>query len=72
VADFNLLIHKQQYYKWEQWLFLKMFEKGMAYSKESYVNWCEKYQTVLANEQVKQDKCRRCSKTVTQKKIWQA
>jgi leucyl-tRNA synthetase len=60
-----------EYYRWEQWLFLKMLEKGMAYRKESYVNWCEKCQTVLANEQVEQDKCWRCSKTVQQKKLWQ-
>ncbi|WP_457553126.1 leucine--tRNA ligase [Desulfobacula sp.] len=60
-----------EYYKWEQWLFLKMLEKKMAYRKESYVNWCEKCQTVLANEQVEQDKCWRCSQTVQQKKLWQ-
>ena len=60
-----------EYYKWEQWLFLKMLEKGMAYRKESYVNWCEKCQTVLANEQVEQDKCWRCSQSVQQKKLWQ-
>ena len=60
-----------EYYKWEQWLFLKMLEKDMAYRKESYVNWCKKCQTVLANEQVEQDKCWRCSKTVQQKKMWQ-
>jgi len=60
-----------EYYKWEQWLFLKMLEKGMAYRKESYVNWCEKCQTVLANEQVEQDKCWRCSQNVQQKKLWQ-
>ncbi len=60
-----------EYYKWEQWLFLKMLENKMAYRKESYVNWCEKCQTVLANEQVEQDKCWRCSQTVRQKKLWQ-
>jgi len=60
-----------EYYKWEQWLFLKMLEKGMAYRKESFVNWCEKCQTVLANEQVEQDRCWRCSKPVQQKKLWQ-
>ncbi len=60
-----------EYYRWEQWLFLKMLEKKMAYRKESYVNWCEKCQTVLANEQVEQDKCWRCSQTVQQKKLWQ-
>ncbi len=60
-----------EYYRWEQWLFLKMLEKKMAYRKESYVNWCEKCQTVLANEQVEQDKCWRCSQIVHQKKLWQ-
>ncbi len=60
-----------EYYKWEQWLFLKMLEQGMAYRKESFVNWCEKCQTVLANEQVEQDKCWRCSQVVQQKKLWQ-
>lgn len=60
-----------EYYRWEQLLFLKMLEKGMAYRKESYVNWCEKCQTVLANEQVENDKCWRCSQPVQQKKLWQ-
>lgn len=60
-----------EYYRWEQWLFLKMLENGMAYRKESFVNWCEKCQTVLANEQVEQDKCWRCSQPVRQKKLWQ-
>jgi len=60
-----------EYYRWEQLLFLKMLEKGMAYRKESYVNWCEKCQTVLANEQVENDKCWRCSQPVQQKKMWQ-
>ncbi|MCP4717916.1 MAG: leucine--tRNA ligase, partial [Desulfobacteraceae bacterium] len=62
---------RPEYYKWEQWLFLQMLEKGMAYRKESFVNWCEKCQTVLANEQVEQDKCWRCSQVVQQKKLWQ-
>ncbi|MBT3177710.1 MAG: leucine--tRNA ligase [Desulfobacula sp.] len=69
--DRELATCRPEYYKWEQWLFLKMLEKKMAYRKESYVNWCEKCQTVLANEQVEQDKCWRCSKTVQQKKLWQ-
>jgi leucyl-tRNA synthetase len=60
-----------EYYRWEQLLFVKMLEKGMAYRKESYVNWCEKCQTVLANEQVENDKCWRCSQSVQQKKLWQ-
>jgi len=69
--DREIATCRPEYYKWEQWLFLKMLEKGMAYRKESYVNWCEKCQTVLANEQVEQDKCWRCSRVVQQKKLWQ-
>jgi len=49
--------HKPEYYKWDQWIFLKMFEKGLAYKKESPVNWCPKCNTVLANEQVHNGKC---------------
>ena len=59
------------YYRWEQWLFVKMVEKGIAYRKEAYVNWCEPCQTVLANEQVEEDCCWRCGKAVVQKKLWQ-
>ncbi len=60
-----------EYYRWEQWLFIKMFNKGIAYRKEAYVNWCEPCQTVLANEQVEEDCCWRCGKQVQQKKLWQ-
>jgi leucyl-tRNA synthetase len=60
-----------EYYRWEQWLFLKMYEKGMAYRKESFVNWCELCQTVLANEQVEAGLCWRCGRQVRQKKLWQ-
>ncbi len=60
-----------EYYRWEQWLFLKMYEKGMAYRKESFLNWCEHCQTVLANEQVEAGMCWRCGQTVRQKKLWQ-
>lgn len=49
--------HKPEYYKWDQWLFLKMFEKGLAYRKKAPVNWCDKCKTVLANEQVVNGKC---------------
>ncbi|WDP88882.1 MAG: leucine--tRNA ligase [Desulfobacter sp.] len=69
--DREIATCRPEYYRWEQWLFLKMLEKGMAYRKESYVNWCEKCQTVLANEQVEQDCCWRCSQPVEQKKLWQ-
>jgi leucyl-tRNA synthetase len=49
--------HKPDYYKWDQWLFLKMYEKGLAYKKKSPVNWCPDCNTVLANEQVHNGKC---------------
>jgi len=62
---------RPEYYRWEQWLFLKMFENGMVFRKESYVNWCETCQTVLANEQVEAGMCWRCGKQVMQKKLWQ-
>lgn len=57
------------YYHWEQWLFIQMYEKGMAYRKESYVNWCETCTTVLANEQVEAGMCWRCGQAVRQKKL---
>lgn len=46
-----------KYYKWDQWIFLELFKKGLAYQKESAVNWCPKCDTVLANEQVQDGKC---------------
>ncbi|HOF57386.1 MAG TPA: leucine--tRNA ligase [Syntrophorhabdaceae bacterium] len=60
-----------EYYKWEQWMFLKMFEKGLAYRKSSPVNYCIKCQTVLANEQVEGTLCWRCGKEVIQKELTQ-
>ncbi|HQR80981.1 MAG TPA: leucine--tRNA ligase, partial [Actinomycetota bacterium] len=60
-----------QYYHWNQWLFLKMFERGLAYRKASSVNWCPNDQTVLANEQVVNGKCERCDAVVTKKKLTQ-
>jgi leucyl-tRNA synthetase len=62
---------RPEYYRWEQWFFLKMYEKKMAYRKESFVNWCEACQTVLANEQVEAGLCWRCGQQVRQKKLWQ-
>lgn len=55
--DRVLMTHKPDYYKWNQFFFLKFFEKGLAYKKKAPVNWCPKCQTVLANEQVKNGKC---------------
>jgi leucyl-tRNA synthetase len=69
--DREIATCRPEYYRWEQWLFLKMYEKGMAYRKEAFVNWCETCQTVLANEQVEQGDCWRCGQTVRQKKLWQ-
>lgn len=56
------------YYKWTQWMFLKLFEKGLAYRKHGFVNWCPEDKTVLANEQVKDGKCERCGTSVEKKK----
>jgi leucyl-tRNA synthetase len=52
--------HEPEYYRWTQWLFLKLFEAGHAYRKAAPVNWCPNDQTVLANEQVKDGRCERC------------
>ncbi|MEK6691489.1 MAG: leucine--tRNA ligase [Nitrospirota bacterium] len=59
------------YYRWNQWIFIKMFEKGLAYKKRSSVNWCGSCETVLANEQVNDGKCWRCETEVTQKELEQ-
>ncbi len=69
--DREITTCKPEYYRWEQWLFLKMHEKGMAYRKESFVNWCDPCQTVLANEQVEAGMCWRCGHPVRQNKLWQ-
>jgi leucyl-tRNA synthetase len=58
-----------EYYKWNQWLFLKLHERGLAYRKDSAVNWCPGCQTVLANEQVVSGLCERCDSAVTKKKL---
>ncbi len=59
------------YYKWTQWLFLKLYEAGLAYKKEAPVNWCDNCKTVLANEQVIGGKCERCGSEVKRKKLAQ-
>jgi len=58
-----------EYYKWNQWLFLKFLERGLAYKKKSPVNWCPGCKTVLANEQVENGRCWRCKSTVEVKNI---
>ncbi len=60
-----------EYYRWEQWFFLKMYERGLAYKKRSLVNWCPSCQTVLANEQVEGGLCWRCESEVTPKELGQ-
>ena len=60
-----------EYYKWNQWIFLQLFKKGLAYRKASAVNWCPDCQTVLANEQVVAGACERCHTIVTKKKLTQ-
>jgi len=60
-----------EYYHWNQWFFLQMYERGLAYRKASNVNWCPNCQTVLANEQVVAGECERCDTPVTKKKLTQ-
>jgi len=60
-----------EYYKWTQWLFLKFFEKGLAYQSETPVNWCPGCKTVLANEQVVAGVCERCGSTVEKRNMLQ-
>ncbi len=60
-----------EYYKWNQWFFLEMHEKGLVEKKTGIVNWCEKCQTVLANEQVEDGKCWRCSRDIEPKELSQ-
>ena len=59
------------YYKWTQWIFLKLYEKGLAYRKKAFVNWCPSCNTVLANEQVVNGGCERCDTRVEQKELEQ-
>ena len=69
--DWNreLAAHSQEYYKWTQYLFIKLFEAGLAYKKDAPVNWCNSCKTVLANEQVVDGNCERCETEVSQKNL---
>jgi leucyl-tRNA synthetase len=70
--DREIASYKDDYYRWNQWIFKKMYERGLVYKKKSSVNWCPDCQTVLANEQVEDGKCWRHSKTdVIQKDLEQ-
>lgn len=61
--------HDPNYFKWNQWIFTKLFEEGLAYKKESFVNWCPSCNTVLANEQAQGGTCDRCKSVVEQKEL---
>lgn len=71
--DWSREIHTSdpEYYRWNQWLFLRLHERGLAYRKESPVNWCTRDQTVLANEQVVDGHCERCGAPVVKKNLTQ-
>ncbi len=69
--DRVIAAHDPAYYRWTQWLFLRFFEKGLAYRKEAPVNWCPHDQTVLANEQVIDGRCERCGTVVEARKMEQ-
>jgi len=70
--DHEVVTCRPDYYKWTQWLFLKLYDKGLAYRKKAPVNWCPSCNTVLANEQVLADgSCERCGTEVTKKNLTQ-
>lgn len=71
--DWERILHTSDpgYYKWNQWLFLELYKRGLAYRKDSPVNWCPKDQTVLANEQVVAGQCERCGTEVVKRKLTQ-
>ena len=67
----EIAAHRPDYYKWDQWFFLKMLERGLAYKKTSQVNWCPKEETVLSNEQSSGGICWRCSTPVEKRDLEQ-
>lgn len=67
----SLETYDPAYYKWTQWLFVKMFERGLAYRKEAEVNWCTGCLTVLSDEQAEGGKCERCGSAVEKKRLEQ-
>ena len=71
--DWSRRLHTSdpEYYRWNQWLFLRFYERGLAYRKDGLVNWCPKDQTVLANEQVINGRCERCGTEVVRRKLTQ-
>lgn len=69
--DRELASHDPTFYRWDQWLFLELYKRGLAYKAEAPVNWCPKDQTVLANEQVIDGACERCGTIVVRKDLAQ-
>ena len=67
----EIAAHRPDYYKWDQWFFLEMFERGLAYKKTSHVNWCPKEKTVLSNEQSSGGVCWRCGAAVEKRDLEQ-
>jgi leucyl-tRNA synthetase len=67
----ELATHTPSYYRWTQWIFLRLFERGLAYRDEAPVQWCPKDATVLANEQVVDGRCERCGTPVEQRRLEQ-
>ncbi|HET9720123.1 MAG TPA: leucine--tRNA ligase, partial [Solirubrobacteraceae bacterium] len=67
----ELATHEPSYYRWTQWIFLRLYERGLAYRKEAAVNWCPNDQTVLANEQVIDGHCERCGAEVEVRQLEQ-
>ena len=69
--DYEVVTCDPEYYKWTQWIFLKLYEHNLAYRKKAPVNWCPSCKTVLANEQVENGACERCKNDVTKKDLTQ-
>jgi leucyl-tRNA synthetase len=69
--DREVITSVEEYYKWTQWIFLKLFERGLAYEAESPINWCPSCKTGLANEEVVEGLCERCKTRVVRKRIRQ-
>jgi leucyl-tRNA synthetase len=69
--DREIITCLPDYYKWNQWIFIQLFKKGLAYQAESLVNWCPSCKTVLANEQVEAGKCWRCHSDVIKRELMQ-
>jgi leucyl-tRNA synthetase len=67
--DREIATCEPEYYKWNQWIFLKLYERGLVYRKDAEVNWCPNDETVLANEQVIEGKCWRCGTPVTRRNV---